>query len=257
MSPLIHNAAFQQQDVNAIYLPFLVESVEDFVDTFKKFNMDGCSVTLPHKQDILPFCDSVEEVAQQIGAINTIVKSSEGQLKGSNTDWIAAISAIERKLGGEEPLMGKEVVILGSGGTARALAFGAMSRGASVIIANRTLAKAQALASELGIEAKPLKDVELGNVTGDVLINTTSVGMSPNVEQSPIPREAVKNFSLVFDAVYNPLMTSLLKFAEEEKKLFVSGVEMFVGQAAEQFKVFVGKDAPVDMMRDKVLKRLA
>ena len=257
MSPLIHNAAFQDQGLNAIYLPFLVENVEDFVNTFKKFNMDGCSVTLPHKQSIMPFCDSIEEVAQNIGAINTIVKSPEGMLRASNTDWIAAITAIEQKLGGGKSLIDKKVVILGSGGTARALAFGAMNRGASVIIANRTVEKAQKLALELGAEARSLKDVEAGKVKGDVLINTTSVGMSPNVDHSPIPQEAVKNFNLVFDAVYNPLMTKLLKFAESENKLVVSGVEMFVGQAAMQFEIFAECTAPKGMMMNKVLKRLA
>ncbi|QDZ22541.1 dehydroquinate dehydratase [Chloropicon primus] len=265
MSPVIHNAAFDSVGSNAVYLPFLVTDVEDFITTFKEYDLSGCSITIPHKEQVEKYCGEVDQVASKIGAINTIVSQREANgegeatLKASNTDWVAAISAIEEGMGGPGSLKGKEVCILGSGGTARALAFGALERGAGqVTIANRTLSKAETLAKELGCLAKSLEDLEGDkSITGSVLINTTSVGMSgPNVDKAPVSAGVVARFDLVFDAIYNPLKTKLLGMAEEGGKTTVSGVEMFIGQAAEQFKQFTGAEPPLDLMREKVMERL-
>jgi len=261
MSPVIHNAAFDALGVNAVYLPFLVTDIEDFMETFTEFGLSGCSITIPHKEQVAKYCTKVDKVASKIGAINTIVSSggngSEMILSASNTDWIAAITAIENKLGGKESLDGKQVCILGSGGTARALAFGALERGANVTIANRTVSKAETLAKELGCVAKSLSDLEADeSLQGSVLINTTSVGMSPDIDRAPVTEAVVARFGLVFDAIYNPLQTSLLKMAEDNDKMVVSGVEMFIGQAAEQFKQFTGSQPPEELMREKVMERL-
>ena len=176
----------------------------------------------------------------------------------------AAISAIEEGLGGPGTLEGRRVCILGSGGTARALAFGAIARGASsVAIANRTLSKADALAAELGddrVRAMSLGDLEGSRDSGGVLINTTSVGMSgENEGRSPVTGEVVSRFDLVFDAIYNPLETELLREASARGKATVSGVEMFIGQAEEQFRLFTGgkADPPVGLMREVVMSRLS
>lgn len=263
MSPVIHNAAFQELGVDAVYLPFKVTDIDDFMQTFVEYRLSGCSITIPHKEQVARFCGVVDEVAGKIGAINTIVSSGtdkgddEGVLQASNTDWVAAIAAIENKLGGEGSLSGKQVCILGSGGTARALAFGAIERGAKVTLANRTLSKAETLATELGCVAKSLGDLESDKgLTGSVLINTTSVGMSPNIDAAPVSEDVVSRFSLVFDAIYNPLKTKLLQMAEKNDKMIVSGVEMFIGQAAEQFHQFTGLQPPVELMRQKVMERL-
>ena len=184
---------------------------------------------------------------------------ASAKLRASNTDWIAAISAIEEGMGGIGSLAGKEVCILGSGGTARALAFGSLERGAGqVTIANRTLSKAVGLAEELGCKAMSLDDLEGDQrMDGGVLINTTSVGMSgPNVDKAPVSETVIGRFDLIFDAIYNPLETKLLQTAERLGKPTVSGVEMFVGQAAEQFKQFTGSHPPLELMREKVMQRL-
>ena len=264
MSPVIHNAAFASQGLNAVYLPFLVHSVDDFMATFREHEFSGCSVTIPHKEQVGRYCEEVDSVAGKIGAINTIIAANEGGevvLRASNTDWVAAIAAIEGAMGGEGTLKGEGVCILGSGGTARALAFGALAKGAGMVtIANRTLSKAENLAGELGCEARSLADLEADEgLSGKVLINTTSVGMSgPNVEASPVTQGVVDRFDLVFDAIYNPLETRLLAMARGSGKATVSGVEMFIGQAAEQFKQFSGSsDVPVDLMRAKVMERLS
>lgn len=264
MSPVIHNAAFGSIGENAVYLPFLVEDAEDFMQTFRAHDFSGCSVTIPHKERVGAHCDVVDEVAASIGAVNTVVSSGEGVLSASNTDWSAAISAIEEGLGGPGTLEGRRVCILGSGGTARALAFGAIARGASsVAIANRTLSKADALAAELGddrVRAMSLGDLEGSHDSGGVLINTTSVGMSgENEGRSPVTGEVVSRFDLVFDAIYNPLETELLREASARGKATVSGVEMFIGQAEEQFRLFTGgkADPPVGLMREVVMSRLS
>jgi 3-dehydroquinate dehydratase/shikimate dehydrogenase len=271
MSPVIHNAAFEALGVDAVYLPFKVTDIEDYMQTFVEYGLSGCSITIPHKEKVATFCSEVDEVAGKIGAINTIVAAAAVEeattrplLQASNTDWVAAISAIENGLGGEGSLNKKQVCILGSGGTARALAFGALARGATVTIANRTLSKAQSLAKELGCTARSLEDLEANCEDGDeevaagsVLINTTSVGMSPNVDKAAVSEAVVKRYALVFDAIYNPLQTKLLQMAESQGKIAVSGVEMFIGQAAEQFKQFTGGlNPPVELMREKVMERL-
>lgn len=226
----------------------------------------GLSVTIPHKGAALAGAQDADPVAAHIGAANTLVRQPDGTLKAYNTDWSAAIGAIERGLGGSgeidastasaSPVQGKTVVVIGAGGAGRALAFGAASRGASVIIANRTADKAEELAKALGGGARGvgLDALESGGASGDVLVNTTSVGMHPNVEDSPVPASALAGYELVFDAVYTPRETRLLRDAKAAGCAVVTGDEMFVGQAAQQFKLFTGLEAPVELMRRIVLE---
>ncbi|KAL4425636.1 hypothetical protein ABPG75_009652 [Micractinium tetrahymenae] len=267
-SPAIHNAALQQLGLNAVYVPLLVDDMAAFLRTFTDADWIGFSVTIPHKQAALEGAQEVDPVAAQIGAVNTLVRQEDGlSLKGHNTDWSAAIVAIERGLdpaapsstdASSSPLAAKRVVVVGAGGAGRALAFGAAVKGAQVVVANRSADKAAALAAQLSppAEACSLADLASGAVRGDVLVNTTSVGMHPQEDESPVPAEALSGYQLVFDAVYTPLHTRLLKEAAAAGCKVVTGDTMFVGQAADQFRLFTGKEAPVELMSRVVLDSL-
>mmetsp|Transcript_20931 Transcript_20931/g.45776 ORF Transcript_20931/g.45776 Transcript_20931/m.45776 type:complete len:609 (+) Transcript_20931:186-2012(+) len=260
-SPLIHNTAFQHIGFDGVYVPLLVDDLHRFLAAFKEHDFYGFSVTIPHKEAALQAASEVDPVAKQIGAVNTLIRQPDGSFKGFNTDWSAAISAIERKLAeggaaqaGASPLKGKTFVVIGAGGAGRALAFGAASKGAKVVIANRNRERAEALARAMGGESAGASVADWdalarGEVRGDVLANSTSVGMAPKVEETPVPAAAVKNFGLVFDAVYTPVWTQLLKDARDAGVPVVDGLQMFVGQAVDQFVMFTGgQKAPVELM---------
>ncbi|GIL79626.1 hypothetical protein Vretifemale_8933 [Volvox reticuliferus] len=274
-SPLIHNTAFQHIGFDGVYVPLLVDDLEHFLTAFKDYSdFAGFSVTIPHKEAALRLASEVDPVARQIGAVNTLIRQPDGSFKGYNTDWLAAISAIERGVAGlsggiasaatvassaaesESPLKGKTVVIIGAGGAGRALAFGAATKGARVVIANRSQERADQLAAALGTSATSCswEDLVLGRVTGDVLANSTSLGMTPHVEESPVPPQVAAQFKVVFDAVYNPLWTRLLLDARAGGATPVDGLQMFVGQALEQFRLFTGgAEPPAELMEQTVL----
>jgi 3-dehydroquinate dehydratase / shikimate dehydrogenase len=264
MSPAIHNAALLNADIDAVYVPTKVEDdIPGFIKSMVPFGFHGFSVTIPGKVEALKAMDHVEEVASKIGAMNTVVLRESGELWGYNTDWVAAISAIDDELSlSGRSLVGARVLCVGAGGTARSLAYGALHCGArEVVIANRTVEKAEALADEMGqgVRAMPLEPAALAKDTDfDVLMNTTSVGMHPNSSEMPITVEWLKAAKpLVFDAVYNPLRTKLLSAAAEMGCPCVSGIEMFVRQAVEQFRLWNPDVEPnVALMRQTVLDRL-
>ncbi|MEW6358289.1 MAG: shikimate dehydrogenase [Planctomycetota bacterium] len=253
MSPAIHNAAFREKGINAVYLPLKVADVRRFVTEFRKLDMQGYSVTIPHKVDVIAVMDEVDQFVKDIGAMNTVVNRG-GRLHGYNTDCLGALRAIESVMGGDEPLRGRRVVMLGAGGTSRAIGYGVKARGGKLIILNRTVAKAEKLAGEIGCDWGPMD--RLPELTFDVLVNTTSVGMHPNVDETPAPADVLKKGMVVFDAVYNPMETRLLREAAERGCVTVSGVDMFVNQAASQFEMWTDTDAPVEVMRNVVIERL-
>ncbi len=257
MSPAIHNAAFAHMKMNRVYLPFLVDDVTDFLARFREL-VKGFSVTIPHKERAMASADEIDPLTKRIGALNTLVERG-GRLIGTNTDLSAAIGAMEAALGGRKagasPLALKRVAVLGARGTARAIVVGLVDAGARVMIFNRTIERAKALAEEFGASWAGLDDVAAAR-DADVLVNTTSVGMFPNVDASPVPADVLRKGQLVFDAVYNPVETKLLREARERGCTCVSGVEMFVLQAARQFELFTGAFAPVDVMRDVVRRKL-
>ncbi len=260
MSPAIQNAAFEALGLDAVYLPFKVEGdPAEFVRAFRELDAQGYSVTLPHKQTIIAAMDEVDETVRQAGAMNTVINRG-GRLCGANTDIPAALGAIEEALGGGAPgpvplLKGKEVLLIGAGGAARAVAYGLMARGAYVLVANRTHERAVALAREISAQAVPMD--RIGPLRPQILINTTSVGMWPNMDESPLPAAMLRKGMIVFDAVYNPPETRLLRDAKAAGCLCVSGVEWFVRQAALQCEMWTGRPAPHEIMEDVVLKRLA
>lgn len=291
MSPALHNASFGNAGIDAVYVPLRVnDDVPAFIRSMILFGFDGFSVTIPGKVAALKAMDEVDNVTAKIGAMNTVVTLSDGRLRGYNTDWIAAISAIEDALtDNNQSFHGARVLCLGAGGAARGLVFGAVARGAShVVVANRTLSKAQELANDVGscasaVSYDALLRADAGQTASDrnqmdtqsrdadssaedrmlsfdVVMNTTSIGMHPRTEETPLSSEALRRMGrpLVFDAVYNPLQTKLLLEAEELGCICVSGLEMFVRQAAEQFKLWFPKLEPnVSLMRSVVTERLA
>lgn len=196
----------------------------------------------------------VDPVAQRIGAVNTLVRRPDGTLKGYNTDCTAALDAIEKGMGAS--VSGKTVLVVGAGGAGRAVAFEAAHRGARVLISNRSDERAASLAADVGAESVKWEALQNGSVRADVLANTTSLGMQPDVDGTPVPAAALSNFSLVFDAVYTPLETRLLREAKLAGAVAVNGVDMFVGQAARQFTLFTGKPPPMDLMRATLMASL-
>ena len=255
MSPAIHNAAFAELGIDAVYLPFRVsgdpaEFVRRMAD---EAGLSGMSVTIPHKEGVIAALDEIEPVAKRCGAVNTVAVRA-GKLYGLNSDAAAACDSLEAACGGKLALSGRAVVVLGAGGAARAIVHGLAARGARVFIVNRTRSRAEKLAAETGSTVASIEEVPpLG---AGALVNATSVGMSPNTEESPVPRSCLRKGLVVFDTVYNPLRTRLLREAARAECLTVDGLEMFVGQAAVQFRLWTGREAPVELMRRVALDRL-
>ncbi len=205
---------------------------------------------MPLKQAVLPFLDSVDPLASRIGAVNTMRRNAAGQFEGFNTDAAGIVSPLEERTN----LRGARVLVLGAGGAARAAVFGCLDRGAHVSIASRRPEQAHALAAEAGAEAVPMDQLS-STPAFDVLINSTPAGMRGNATELPIdPQELRAN--LVFDLVYNPLETPLLRLARERGIPTISGAEMFVHQGARQFELWTGTPAPVSLMREVVMRAL-
>ncbi|KAJ4727588.1 bifunctional 3-dehydroquinate dehydratase/shikimate dehydrogenase, chloroplastic-like [Melia azedarach] len=265
--PILHNPAFRYTQYNGIYVPMLVDDVKEFFKTYTGTDFAGYSVGIPHKEAAMACCDEVHPLAKSIGAVNTVIRRPiDGKLVGYNTDCESAISAIEdalrERLGTNgvashtSPISGKTFVLVGAGGAGRALAFGAKSRGARVIIFNRNFERAKALADAVSGEALPYECLhEFCPEKGMILANASAIGMEPNSDQSPVPKEALKAYELVFDAVYTPRNTRLLREAAEVGTIVVSGVEMFIRQALGQFRLFTDGLAPEDFMRKLVLEQ--
>ncbi len=251
MSPDIHNAAFDKLNLNCLYLPFKVDGEPNaFIEDFKQIPVYGYSVTIPHKESVQKSLSQIEPLAQQIGAVNTIVMQKNNELHGYNSDCWAAINAVENKIN----LTDKNCLIIGAGGAARAIAFGLQSRQANISICNRTFEKAQNLAKECNGLA--ITQAEVQSIKWDVILNTTSVGMSPNTDETPFDKNGFTPNCVVFDAIYNPLETKLLKEANSKQAKTINGVEMFIAQGARQFELWTGAKAPKDIMQNVMLAKL-
>jgi shikimate dehydrogenase len=265
MSPAMQNAAFKKLGLDYLYLPFRVKSedVGKAIDGMRVLNIRGLNVTIPHKVSVIPLLDKLDPLANAIGAVNTIV-NDDGVLTGYNTDATGFIQTMVE--GGIDP-KGKNVVVLGAGGASRAVSFVLAERGASLVILNRQLELdwAQELASWISntfgkqVEALELNDTNLATVMNktDILVNATSVGMSPKVYETPLSINLLKRGLVVFDIVYNPAKTRLLREAEMAGAETLSGLNMLVWQGALAFEVWTGLKAPVEVMRAEVIKGLA
>lgn len=249
LSPLMHNAAFATIEADAAYLPFPSPDIETAITGIRALGIQGASVTIPHKEQVMQLLDTIDPVAQKIGAVNTVVRKGE-TLSGFNTDWEGATRALEEKIS----LRNRKVVILGAGGSARAIGFGMQERGADFVLASRTEARGKALADVLSCPWISLNESE--ELKGDILINATSVGMQPNVDNSPVPATILYQFKVVMDIVYAPLKTRLLQEAEEAGCEIINGLEMLLYQGVAQFEMWTGKSAPVDIMRNALLNAI-
>jgi shikimate dehydrogenase len=256
LSPAIHNAAFRKLGLNLVYLAWQVERIGDAIKGLRALgNFRGASVTIPHKVAAMPFLDHVDMTVQRIGAINTIV-AEKGELTGYNTDAIGALKALKK--GGAE-LKDRHIVVLGSGGAARAITFAlAVESGAGKLtllgiddIERISLAQDIRSQAPLTVEDFYLDETTLRRVLSDahVLIHCTPVGMSPNTDATCIPASLLHAGLSVMDIVYNPVETRLLKDAKHAGCRTIPGLEMFLHQAATQFELWTNQPAPVDVMR--------
>jgi 3-dehydroquinate dehydratase / shikimate dehydrogenase len=241
---IIHNIGFAKNKINSVYVNFLVEDLGDFLKKFRYFT-SGLSVTMPFKEDVIKYLDKIDGTAKKIGGVNTIVKQDDA-LVGYNTDFSAAVESIEEMTAIE----GKNVLLLGAGGVARAIGFGVKMNGGNLMITNRTISTGTKLASELGCEFKKLEEIDFGKI--DILINATSVGMSPDIAKIPIKAKFHKGM-IVFDSVYNPEETKLLKLAKKAGCNTISGIKMFVNQAEKQFEIWTG-EMPQNGLMEKIIR---
>jgi shikimate dehydrogenase len=238
----MHNAAFADQRIDAVYVAFDVapEALGAAIAGARAQGIRQLAISLPHKEAVLAHLDEIDPVARRIGAVNTVTLRA-GRLVGTNTDWIGAMRALER----ERDLAGAGAVVLGAGGTARAVVYGLVQRGARVTVLNRTPERARAVAEDLGADhAGPLED--LAKTPYEVLVNTTSVGLRSEV--SPVPVSDLVTDSVVMDAVYEPQETRLLRDARARGARTIGGKWMLVYQAAAQFQEWTGREAPIDVM---------
>ncbi len=254
ISPAIHNTAFAEKGLNWVYIPFKTENIATVFSGLKKIDIQGCSVTIPHKQSIMELLDEIDPLARRIGAVNTVVNRN-GKFWGYNTDCTAALIALKEAIGkGNLSLKGKRILVIGAGGASRAIAFGLHKEDADVVITNRTYEKAEMLGRDIG--CKYCKMQELDNLKIDVLVNATSVGMYPNINEMPVPANVLKPGMVVFDIVYNPLETRLLLEAKHRGCITIDGLAMFINQAAAQFELWTGQKAPKELMAEVALNLL-
>jgi len=262
MSPVMHNAAFQKLGLDYLYIPFRVSPEQLFqaVAGLRALNVRGFNVTIPHKVKVIPLLDSLDPLAEKIGAVNTVVNKN-GELRGYNTDAEGFLRALlEHSINPQ----GKNIVVLGAGGAARAIAYILAQKGACLTILNRRQEIdwaeniARLILDELHREVKVL---ELGNIADvlpgvNLLVNATSVGMYPADNASPVPAGLLAKVPVVFDVVYNPLKTKLLSEADAAGAQTISGVDMLAWQGALAFEKWMGKTAPLHLMRQEAVKML-
>lgn len=264
LSPAIHNAAFQAAEINAVYLAFEVRRLEDFLGGMRATpEFRGLSITIPHKRAVIPLLDSIDPLAESVGSVNTIT-NTDGNLHGMTTDGLGALRAFE---GAGVDLEGKRVLFLGTGGAVRAVAFAIADRcgPTRITILGRTPANVDELGSDLESQTEvPIHtgnladEIETAMADHDVVINGTPLGMAPEqAERSPVPPETLSDSHVVFDMVYNPRETKLLRDAQAAGCAVVHGIEMLVYQAALQFETWFDQPAPIEAMRGAAMSALA
>jgi 3-dehydroquinate dehydratase / shikimate dehydrogenase len=249
LSPTVHNRAFQARRLDSVYLPFLVKptQLKDFLTFCEAMPVQGFSVTIPHKQKIMRYLDVIDPLARRIGAVNTVWKKA-GKWRGTNTDAAAVTGPLGKKI----KLNKSTVLLVGNGGAARGAAFALADAGAKVVITGRNPDRVRAFAKLCGAEAATRE--QLNGKTYDALVHATPMGMFPNVQEcffdSKLPAD------LVFDMVYNPLETELIKRARAQGSEVIPGLDMFLAQAAQQFEIWTGDKAPASVMQKAAMEAL-
>ena len=249
LSPLMHNIAFRRETVNGVFLPLQTTRLNDLLTLTREVPLHGLAITMPFKTDIIKHLAKTDVLSEKIGACNTVVRAQDGKLYGFNTDVAAVVRPLERRL----PLRGAKILVLGAGGAGRAAVFGLVERGAEVFIWNRTAETAKKLARQA--KAKTIRREQIIKSNFDVIINTTPVGMR-GVKPASLLEPKELNTRLVFDLVYNPIDTPLIRMAREKGLPVITGVEMFVHQGARQFEIWTGKPAPEEEMLRVVIHAL-
>ena len=249
LSPILHNAAFSATSLNAVYLAFETGDIEECIKGIRALGIKGASITIPFKTTVMPFLDEIDPLAKRIGAVNTIVNDS-GRLKGYNTDAFGALKALEENV----KLPGMTCLIIGAGGAARAIGFMLKEQDVAVSIVNRSRKRGEALAASLGCPFVPLD--EISGTKGGLLVQTTSVGMYPDIDQCPVPENILENGMVVMDIVYLPAETRLLNLARDRGCVIISGVDMLINQGTEQFRLWTDLDPPFASMRHALKEAL-
>jgi 3-dehydroquinate dehydratase/shikimate dehydrogenase len=241
-SPLIHNPAFERVGINAVYVPFLVDDVRSFFKLAERLPVQGFSVTVPHKQHVLPYLGKISREVKLIGSCNTVVKS--GSLwKGLNTDFYGFLSPIEEQLERSEI---RRALVIGAGGAARSVVWALRNYGCRVTILNRTVDTARQLAQATGSDYGGLGEASV--VEGcDLVVQTTNVGMSPFEDSDPIPDYRFTGKEIAYDLIYKPKETKFLKRAGEAGSQVVYGIQMLMGQGIRQFEAFTGMQYPEEL----------
>ena len=260
LSPIIHNSALEADEINAVYLPFRIPKhvLAESVQALKDIGVKGFSVTIPHKEAVGSFAHHRDEAVRACGAANTLYASPTGAWTAANTDYDAAMATLRIGLGNiddKTSLDGKRVLMLGAGGVARAIGLGVLRAGAALSLTNRTRERGEQLAKELGCQFVQWEN--RGSEYADVLINCTPIGMHPDVNSTPFQDNWLREGMLVFDTIYTPENTLLLKQARERGCKTASGLEMFVRQAGVQYECFTQKAAPLDQMRGTLRKAIS
>jgi shikimate dehydrogenase len=245
----MHNSAFAAIGFKGMYIAIELDDIKSAIAGIKLLNIKGASITIPHKTSVIDLMDDLDETASRINAVNTIV-NIDGRLVGYNTDSTGALRALSDKI----DIKAKKVAIVGAGGAARAIGFGIKSEGGRVTILNRSKQNGEQLSKELNAGFVPLSEAK--KLDCDILINATPVGMTPQVDDICLPKAVLNKNMLVMDIVYTPLKTKLLLEAGKIGCACIDGLSMFVYQGAEQFALWTGQNAPVDIMRLAVLTAL-
>jgi 3-dehydroquinate dehydratase/shikimate dehydrogenase len=248
LSPLLHNTAFAARKFDAVFVPFLVRDLRDFVGAMKSFGVKGLSVTIPHKESILRYLHDCDPLAARIGAVNTVVVRGGGRLYGYNTDYVGVLRSLERRM----RLAGSRVLLFGAGGAARAAAFALAQAGSIVCLCARRPERARELARAAG--GQVVERASLADEFFDAIVNCTPIGMHPN-GGTPL-RAAELNCRIVMDMVYRPLETELLRTARRKGIETISGLEMFLAQGFAQYEIWTGERAPETAMRRAVISAL-
>jgi len=249
LSPIMMNTAFRRETVNAVYLALQANKLNDLLKLVHEIPIQGLSVTMPLKQEIMAHLEKTDPLSAKIGACNTVLRAQDGNLYGFNTDVAGIIGPLEKRMS----LRGAKALVLGAGGAGRAAVFGLRDKGADVFILNRTPETAHKLARQSG--SRSIKKEALAKTSFDVIINSTPVGMAGQKTAQLLEAKDL-NTKLVFDLVYNPLETPLLRLARQQNIPIITGIEMFVQQGARQFEIWTGKPAPEEEMLRVVIHAL-
>jgi 3-dehydroquinate dehydratase / shikimate dehydrogenase len=249
LSPQMMNTAFRRENINAVYVPLQTEDVADLLHCVREIPIQGLSITMPLKEEILKHLDKTDALSAKIGACNTLIRSQDGKLYGFNTDVAGIVRPLEQRL----TLANAKILVIGAGGAARAAVFGLRERNAEVWVTNRTVEKGQKLARQA--HAHYVSRPQLNKLEFDVIVNATPVGMSGAKPQAPLDESELRSRYL-FEMVYNPIETKLVKMARNKGLQVIPGTEMFVHQGARQFEIWTGKPAPAEDMHRAVLHAL-